>query len=425
VKSVRIAFLERLSGARSPEEFARTAAGFTLLQLYDSIKASGFSESAHGLALLALTADVQKLTSATAISTALLAVVDALPYWSLEAVPPIGRRIVHAGLLQYGRALADESEWDLALEIYSVVAIDTELEGELETSAVARFLSGLASRRCANWETSEAMYTRAYEMATEVGDFHIAVRSQIGRANNMRARGDLSGSERLLGTLMRRARSLCPEVLPRVVLARAGLANSAGRYEEAVGLAYRAFLIAYDDNEIRYQALVDLANLFTDFGLIQVASEALKVVSVNARERGVRLQASMNLLSIAVSIHDKASFNTIRRELVNAEYSVYQQTQYSLLLAEGLHAFGDADAANEEIVRAAALADRHQLFQLSFQIEDAAKRFRGEADSARRAAPFVPAQPLTVPVQVSRIADSIYAMATTNSNWEYEEALTF
>src|SRR6185312_16038627 len=41
-------FLEHLAAARSDAEFARTAAGFAILQIYDSVKTNGLSASILG-----------------------------------------------------------------------------------------------------------------------------------------------------------------------------------------------------------------------------------------------------------------------------------------------------------------------------------------------------------------------------------------
>lgn len=403
---MRIAFLEHLSEAHSPEEFAQTAAGFSLLQLYNTIKIEGFDDETHGRTLESLSRDVQCLPVETPISRALVAITASLPFWSLNAIRSIGRRAVYESLLQYGKCLGDESAWGIAAEIYGVIGVDAEHSGDVLTAAAARFRCGLASRRCADWEVSFNSYRRAYELALGGGDFHLALRAQTGEANNMRARGDLSGAERKLRGLVARARALSPDILPRIALARAGLANSAGRHELAVTLAYDAFTLAGDDSEIRYQVLVDLANFFADFGLTRPAQEALALVATTAPEQGVRVQAAMNLMWLAMEVGNEAEFNELNAHIPSSEGSAYQRTQYELLLAQAFRRFGRFHDATDALARATTLANEYQLHQLSFQIEDQVEQL---AHSGERVSTPIPSKgaPKFVPSKVRRIAGAV------------------
>jgi hypothetical protein len=409
---MRLAFVERLSGAPTPEAFACTALGLKAIQLYDAIRVAGFDPQVHAAAVAAALAGLDNLSDSPGISTALRAVLDALPFWSEYTIPNVGRGAVHHCLLQYGRALADESQWDLALDVYSTVAIDAEEEGDTSSSSVARFLAGFAARRTAQWELSTAQYERAHELAIEAGDFHLALRAKIGLANNSRARGNLAEADCELKRLLSRARSLCPEVLPRVVLARAGVANAAGRYEQAVVLARRAFELAHDDEELRYQALVDLANLFVDFGLYQVASQMLRLVAAHAREKSVRFQASLNLLCIAVDRKDKGAFDRLKKELSHSECSAQQRTQLRLHVAEGFRVFGQIDEARAEISRAASLAAAYSLFQLAHKIEEEAKTLDATPVQAELAMSALRRHRTRVPYRVSVAAEHMCSLVS-------------
>src|SRR6185437_94727 len=90
----------------------------------------------------------------------------------------------------------------------------------------------------------------------------------------------------------------CPSVVPRVTLALAGVANTAGEYEQAITLAF-GILDTLDDDELKYQTLVDLASFLTDYGLPSVASTALRVVQRTAPDRHVRRHATLNLFFLA------------------------------------------------------------------------------------------------------------------------------
>ncbi len=405
---MRIAFFERLSNASSPEDCAQTAIGFSLFQLYDTIKTDGFDAQVHGRILELLAADLQRVPNDGPVAGALRSIITALPFWNRDSMRTTGRKAVYESLLQYGKCLGDESEWAVAAEIYGIVGIDAELNGDILASAIARFLCGLASRRCAEWDVSLSSYKRAYELALEAGDFHIALRAKIGEANNIRARGDLSGAERRLHALVAKARALSPDVLSRIALARAGLANSAGRHELAVSLAYDAFRLAGDDSEIRYQVLVDLANLFVDFGLTGPAREALTLVAATAPEKGVRVQAVMNLMWLAMELGNEAEFNELNADIrVSDGGSAYQRTQYELLLVKAFRRFGRLHDARDALGRATKLAHDYRLHQLSFQIEEQATQIL--VSDEERAIAISPADRTRnlLPPRVYRIASAV------------------
>lgn len=409
-------FFEHLSTAATPSVAARTAAGIAALELYDSVRAGRFDPTQHAAALERVRADLRALPADSAIRISLDALLDALPFWETPPSGPagrVGRGAVLTALLQYGRALAGEAEWPLAQATYTLAAVDAEVNGETDLAAQARFLTGYAARLTVDWETSTASYARAKELAEAAGDFSILVRALIGEANNAWIRGNYPEAERRLRVARRRAKDLCPEVMPRVLLAQAGMANGAGQYERAIMLAHRALRLT-DDDEMRYAILVDIASFLVDFGAASAAADALHHVAAHAPEVGVRLHATLNLLFLAVEQHDRTTFDALRAQLDGTELTARQQAQLALFVARGLRTFGELDAARVELVRADELARRHDLFQFTFDVEtearqiDAAAAARDGAAVASgptQSAPARTTHPLTR--RVRRVARSV------------------
>lgn len=413
---INSAFLNQLASARSDTEFSRTAAGFAALQVYDSVKTNGFDPFVHQDALDRLEQDIAAVEAGTSVRAALECVVVALPFWSSTGSVPVGRQAVYAALLMYGQSLGDEGEWQIAESVYSLVGMDAELDGETWYAAEARLLMGRASRMCADWDSSRIAYLRAYELGMECGDIAIALRSRIGEANNLWSRGDIPAAKRLLDTTARRARRSCPAVLPRVILALAGVANAAGEYERAIHLAFGLVNTLSDDDEVAYQALVDLAAFLSDYGLPAVAAASLRLVERAAPEARVRRHARLNRFFLAAQHDDEVTFNQLRQSLAFERMAPRQQTQYALFSAQGFRRFSHLDDAQTEVERAIKLANQFQLFQLLFEAEAESREIASARSELKAAAMASPARSRSmtggqVPLRIRRIAESLENMA--------------
>ncbi len=383
---INIAFLNQLASAQSDTEFTRTAAGLATLQVYDSIKSNGFDAFVHQDALERVQRDIVNIETGASVRPALESVVQALPFWDTGGYTRIGRRAVYTALLVYGQALGDEGEWQIAESVYALVGMDAELDGETWLAAEARLLMGRASRMCADWESSRIAYRRAYELGIEAGDMSIALRAQIGEANNLWSRGDFPAARRLLNTTARRARQSCPAVLPRVTLALAGVANAAGEHERAIHLAFGLLGSLTDDDELVYQTLVDLAAFLSDYGLPTVAAASLRLVEQAAPEARVRRHARLNRLFLAAHGDDELAFTSLRVALASEPLTPRQLAQYSLFSAQGFRRFSQLDAAEAAADRAVQLANQFQLFQLVFEAEAELREIQSARAELRAAA---------------------------------------
>lgn len=407
-------FFESLAGASSKQAFAEMKAGVAVMELYDSVKDSDFLPEVHGSALARIGRDIRKIREDSTVKLSLLTVLDVLPFWCLYPGPAVGRSATYAALLQYGYALAADAEWHLAKEIYARVAIDSELDHDLNTSAQARFAAGRAYRMCADWDHSAASYSRAVELGTETGDYFIAFRAEVGQANNKRARGDLPGTERQLSSVVRRAKQQCPEAVPHAIIAQAALANAAGNHERAIDLARRTLELAGDDDELHAQALVDIANFLADYGLPAVAKEALHIVAATAPEQSLRTHALLNLFFLATNTTDLAQFKTLRCRLESLSLTPRQRTQFALFSAQGLRNVGKFKEAYVALAHARQLAEEHNFFQLSFDADTEATRLN-TAEAAGRDPKTLSSSPVyrrpTLSLAVRRAVAAVHSVS--------------
>jgi hypothetical protein len=142
-----------------------------------------------------------------------------------------------------------------------------------------------------------------------------------------------------------------------------------GEYEKAISLAFGILDAVDDDDELRYQTLVDLASFLTDYGLPSVASNALRLVQRSAPDRHVRRHATLNLLFLASRHEDAAEFDALRTALADERLTTRQQAQFALFTAQGYHRFGRLAEARVAAERAVHLANKYQHFQLVFEAE--------------------------------------------------------
>jgi hypothetical protein len=401
------AFLDSLANARSDASFARTAAGLTSLQAYDSIRANGFDPFVHEAILDRIALDIESIPVGTSARVALDSVIQALPFWDTEGTIRIGHRSVYTALLNYGQALGDEGEWPLAENVYARVGMDAELDGETWLAAEARLLMGRACRMCADWQTSQLAYRRAYELGMDAGDMAIALRAQIGEANNLWTRGDFPAGKRLLARTAHRARHSCPTILPRVTVAMAGLANAAGEYERAIQITFDLLQTVARDDEVRYQALVDLAAYLVDYGLPSVAAKALRLVEAAAPEAGVRRHAQLNRFFLAAHHDTEQEFTASYVAFSEEVLAPRQQTQLALFAAQGYRRFSRFDSAQTSAEHALVLAKQYEFFQLVFEAETELHEIE-----AARTVDAIPLAPASVPPARKRRGKTLYRSTT-------------
>ena len=142
-----------------------------------------------------------------------------------------------------------------------------------------------------------------------------------------------------------------------------------GEYEQAISLAFGILETLEEDDELKYQTLVDLASFLSDYGLPTVASAALRVVQKAAPERHVRRHATLNLFFLAAHHENAAAFEVLRAQLASERLTPRQQAQFALFTAQGCRRFARFAEARSAAQRAIELANRYEHFQLVFEAE--------------------------------------------------------
>jgi hypothetical protein len=220
------------------------------------------------------------------------------------------------------------------------------------------------------------VYRRAWELGRATKHWSIAYRAQLGRVNVLRQRGNLPGAEEMLQDVIRMGARRAPDVLPRALLLRGAIAHSRGLYDDAVVWAARALDVA-DDEVMRMRIFVDLASFMSDVAdarIADVARRVLEYVAVNASDRRIRLHASVNLLSHAVSSKREDAFRALRASIPVSALTPQNAAYYWLFVAEGCRVFGIAHERESALDEAERISRENRFGQIWFQVETERER---------------------------------------------------
>jgi len=293
-------------------------------------------------------------------------------------------------LMGYGRSLDYDGRYALAADVYRTLIryVPATLDADVAIDAQMRL--GYCLRVQDDWSGAEAAYGQAHAIAFARGDMPKALHARIGDASVAFARGNLPVAESTLDEIIVEAAE--PEFSDVRSLAlhdRAGVAHWRGQYDYAVRLAYSALKITRSLTA-RDRILADLANAFTQLGVLDAARDAYMVLANTAQEQYVRWLAMINMLEISALQTNAAVFEDYRIDLVGETLPSFLQAQYHFYTAFGYHAFGKDDAAMHALQQATELAESHRYNQLLFQIDELTTAIKQGAAATRRATRSAP-----------------------------------
>lgn len=231
--------------------------------------------------------------------------------------------------------------------------------------------SARMERELGRYDIAELQYARACEMATAASNPDGVLRSQLGRANILRLRGNLVESERLTASVLLESRAA--GILPMAAEAEHHLGillGSGGQLHDAVPHFWCAFEL-YQDGALALHALQDLGFALSRLGAVQDAERALRWVVERSTVRGNVQNAMIELMHCASFRRNRVGFERYRAYCVaeRAQMAPNILTDYLLKLGIGLARFGQFDRADAELTTATDVARAHGLHEFEFRIE--------------------------------------------------------
>src|SRR4051812_44948637 len=180
-------------------EWNAAMAGLLVLRLVDAARADISVVDADWTGLRAVTENVNALREGTPFRRPLTKVIDELRH------PESTLLGVNAHLFAYGRALDVNGHWQLAADVFGMVADIARGEKSPEMAMEATIALGGSARRSGDWDRSAGGYAEAAHLADAPNDKASGLTVRVGNANTQIARGTLPAAQNILDEVIAEA----------------------------------------------------------------------------------------------------------------------------------------------------------------------------------------------------------------------------
>jgi tetratricopeptide (TPR) repeat protein len=241
-----------------------------------------------------------------------------------------------------------------------------------KTDAIAAHLRlGLLNRSLARFDTADAQYRAAEDLALQVGDRHSALLSRIGRVIALQQRGNLAECESTLRSILvdaRAAGSRDAEARAEHVLGN--LLQVRGMFDQAPAHLWQAYTL-YEDDHARARALGDLGIALLRLGQVGGAEQALREVVRTGVQHDVVANAQIELMHCASYRRDRITFERYAAECENRLNLMTpgMVADFRLKGGIGYARFGQYRKAHQLMDQALGVAIANRLHELEFRIE--------------------------------------------------------
>ncbi|MEO7455569.1 MAG: hypothetical protein ABIY52_04860 [Gemmatimonadaceae bacterium] len=390
-------FTELASLDDSDSAWKSVSAGLVLLRLVDAWIEEGASVvAADAWGVRSVAAAIEEMPLGSPARAILSSALDSLTTAHSGDMHSVAPR-----LMAYARALDLDARWALAADVYDTIIAHVHPDEESEIAVNALLRRGHCLRELGEFGEASAAFTTAGELAHRSGDMIGTLRSRIGEAKIIVARGNLPAADAILHETVELAdKHNLIEVRSLAKHDRSYIASYSGKYDLAVRYAYEAMHDSVNEAE-RDRILNDLAGSFYMLGVKSAARDAFLILAATAREQYQRWIATINLMELAAEDGAEIQFERYRQQLAAAPLPPILLTQFELHVGTSYQQLGDTDAAETWLRRALETATSHSFNRFIFAAEAALARSKS-SPPALRPAPYV-----DIPRDVEKIAGEL------------------
>ena len=274
-------------------------------------------------------------------------------------------------------------------------------------TAVALF-AGRLNRLQARFDAATAAYAAAEEGALTVADPNSRLISRLGRAQVLRAQGNLPLARTTVEEVVAEARACeLTEVLSRACTDLAAILALQGHRIEALIANYEAFRLAHDPVS-RMRILGDLGVKLSELGYSDMARIAFEIVVGSNASFIVATNARLELMELESAVGNRVAFERHRTDLRDAAPRMppSMEVDFRYKTGVGLARFGQHARAREAWAEGMRLAEAHRLNEWYFRLERMAANLDG-CDATRPAQP----EPVPPPAAIADMAAGLQAYA--------------
>jgi hypothetical protein len=316
---------------------------------------------------------------------------------SLRSSPGAGSKGVRLALNAFAYFLENEGRLAEALDVLGLAArTHGATIPPADFTAVALF-AGRLNRLQARFDAATSAYAAAEEGALTTADVSSRLISRLGRAQVLRAQGNLPLARAAVEDVAVEARaSNLTEVLSRACTDLAAILALQGHRIEALSANYEAFRLAHDPVS-RMRILGDLGVKLSELGYSDMARVAFEIVVGSNASFIVVTNARLELMELESGAGNRVAFERHRSELrdVAPRMPPSMEIDFRYKTGVGLARFGQPGRAREAWADGMRLAEAHRLNEWYFRLERMAANLEG-CDATPVAQPAPPAPPAAI-----------------------------
>jgi len=236
--------------------------------------------------------------------------------------------------------------------------------------AIALF-AGRLNRLQARFDAATAAYAAAEEGAATIGDWNARLLSRLGRANVMRAQGNLPLARATVEEIIAEAGSQgLTDPLCRGYTDLAAILSLQGHGLEALRANYEAFRLSHDPLS-RMRILGDIGVQLSELGHADLARVAFEIVVASNTSVIVKTNARLELMELESAVGNRVAFERHRAGLRDAvdRMPPSMAIDFRYKIGLGLARFGQFARAREAWAEGMQLAETHRLNEWYFRLE--------------------------------------------------------
>jgi tetratricopeptide (TPR) repeat protein len=362
-----IAFFEAIAEAEEKTPEARSAtAGLLMLRLIDHwMLAGSVMVEPESVSVRSVRGAIMELEANDPGREVLLGMVNTMQtVREVDIAPMLPRLFAYAGCLE------KRAELKLAADVYGTIARlgEEDYDGDLLIDSYLRL--GYCQRMLGALNDAESAYSVAGKMAKRQKETARTLRSQIGTAIVVMARGNLPKADELLAQIaLESEQNGCVEEQARALHANSTVARQRGDLGRSVRLAYGALQRTTLPNE-RDMILGDIGAAFITMRRFEAARDALMILDVTASTAVPKILARVNMVALAARAGNKDLFVNARARLEAVVLPPEAAVNFLIESARGYLEFGEPETAVGLLDRARELAVKHGFNRSIFEVDE-------------------------------------------------------
>ena len=329
-----------------------------------------------------------------------------------ERIEESWRDTLSLDLLAYGEELRARGLVAAAAALLDLVAEGSQASAELRLDASLR--RAFCLRLLGSLDDATAQYRKVEELATFGGFDRQRLEAQLGIARVAINRGNIPQAEPLIDAAIASARAAgLSSVLGKALIDKAAIAGIRRDASGVLVSSYKA-LEFVETAAGRDRIFINMATAFRELGRAESARRLAHEVLSRPCDADQRAAAMVLLYHLAIDVGDRRTSAMYRRALTAVPLLPAMLAEKCEAVARDAAARGEWESAHNFAEQMIAIADEHQLAELSFRGAFAMESIRGRRVPA--VYQFQPVPPANAEQYVVEIEQELDALCSASAD---------